>query len=44
MKNKKLKENLQKLLILTTQRKSNLINRKKNYKDRLNRIGYKIRD
>jgi len=44
MKNKKLKENLQKLLALTTQRKNNLINRKKGYRDRLVKIGIKIRD
>ena len=44
MKNKKLKENLQKLLALTTQRRSNLINREKGFKDRLFKIGFKIRD
>ena len=44
MKNKKLKENMQKLLILTQQRKNNLINRRKNIKERLSKVGYKIRD
>ena len=44
MKNKKLKENMQKLLILTQQRKNNLLNRRKNIKERLSKVGYKIRD
>lgn len=44
MKNKKLKENLQKLLILTQQKKNNLKTRRINIKERLNKIGYKIRD
>ena len=44
MNNKKLKENLQKLLALTTQRRNNLINREKGFKSRLFKIGFKIRD
>ena len=43
-KNKKLKENLQKLLALTSQRRNNLINREKGFKSRLFKIGFKIRD
>ena len=44
MKNKKLKENLTKLLILTQQRKKNLINRRINIGGRLDKLRYKIRD
>ena len=44
MKNKKLKENMQKLLILTQQRKNNLLKRRKNIKERLSKVGYNIRD
>ena len=44
MKNKKLKENLTKLLILTQQRKNNLINRRINIVERLDKLRYKIRD
>ena len=44
MKNKKLKENLTKLLILTQQRKTNLINRRINIGERLDKLRYKIRD
>ena len=44
MKNKKIKENLQKLLILKQQRKNSLKTRRINIKERLNKIGYKIRD
>ena len=35
---------MQKLLILTQQRKNNLINRRKNIKEPLSKVGYKIRD
>ena len=44
MKNKKIRENLQKLLILTQQKRNNLITRKKNINDRLYKVGYKIRE
>ena len=44
MKNQKLKDNLKKLLKLTQQRKSNLINRKLNIRERLDKLKYKISD
>ena len=43
-KNNKVKENLQKLLILTQQRRNNLINKRKNIRERLEKVGYKIRE
>ena len=43
MKNKKIKENLQKLLLLTQQKKNNLITRRININDRLYKVGYNIR-
>ena len=44
MKNKKIRENLQKLLILTQQKRNNLISRQKNINNRLYKVGYKIRE
>lgn len=43
-KNKKVKENLKKLLLLTQQRRSNLINKRLNIKQRWEKMGYKIRE
>ena len=43
MKNKKIKENLQKLLLLTQQKRNNLITRRININDRLYKVGYNIR-
>jgi hypothetical protein len=44
MKNKKIRENLQKLLTLTQQKRNNLISRQKNINNRLYKVGYKIRE
>jgi monomeric isocitrate dehydrogenase len=43
-KNNKVKENLKKLLLLTQQRRSNLINKRLNIKQRWEKMGYKIRE